>query len=127
MTQRAQFSLFTPAVDVQVIGISGTLDRIAGVRLLRLVAHLSAARDAPRLVLDLTAVDTVDRSGLRAVMIARRDARRYGSSLDLVGGPALRAALTHHGTQPPLGCRVLPTLEAALERHTASAGGTTSS
>ncbi|GAA4547132.1 hypothetical protein [Pseudonocardia xishanensis] len=119
---RARLALTSPARGVHVVAVHGTLDRVAGIRLLRLVeVRVRMMRDqrAPtrRLIIDVTDVDGADRDGLTTLRIARDDARRRGVTIDLVGDLSAIAAPSSPERRS-LALLAHPTLGAALDART---------
>ncbi|MCE3553178.1 hypothetical protein LWC33_17155 [Pseudonocardia sp. RS11V-5] len=79
----------TPRPDTYVIGVTGTLDRILGARLRRLVdARLlfvtTAGGPTRHILVDLAGVEEVT-SGAEALEQARRAAEEHGVHLQIIG------------------------------------------
>ena len=81
-----------------VLAVEGTLDRLAALRLLRLLdarLRLIAEQQVPtrRLLIDLTAADQIDLAAVDILMRARDDCRTRRTGLRLIGPAAPNAQL----------------------------------
>lgn len=72
---------------VDVARLHGELDAVTGPEVRRRLCTWAAA-DIDRLLVDLDDVTEMDAAGLSAILMARRELRRHGITLELVGATA---------------------------------------
>jgi anti-sigma B factor antagonist len=88
-----EFETETTEAGVGVIRPRGRLNMVAAPRLRALVTQLVAA-GTPRVVVDLSSTDSMDSSGLGALIAALKTTRQAGGDLRLAGaGPQVQAVL----------------------------------
>lgn len=97
--RRTRFRIACPRPHVLVLAVEGTLDRLAALRLLRLLdarLRLIAEQQVPtrRLLIDLTAADQIDLAAVDILMRARDDCRTRRTGLRLIGPAAPNAQLS---------------------------------
>jgi anti-anti-sigma factor len=72
--------------DLPVVSVAGAIDRTSSNEFGRLFRRL-ARRRVKGIILDLAATRGVDTPGVATLLLARRDARRFGSDLHLAAAP----------------------------------------
>ena len=88
-----QFETETTDAGVGVVRPGGRRNMVAAPRLRALVAQLVAA-GTPRVVVDLSSTDSMDSSGLGALIAGLKTTRQAGGDLRLAGaGPQVQAVL----------------------------------
>jgi anti-sigma B factor antagonist len=88
-----RFETDTVAAGVGVVRPVGRLNMVSAPQLRSVVAELVAA-GTPRVVVDLSATDSMDSSGLGALIAGLKTTRQAGGDLRIVGvGPQVQAVL----------------------------------
>ena len=115
MSFSVQLSRLGPA---DVLAVSGSLDAVTSDELLAAVLERLEAADTLRLVLDLAGVAYLSSAGMRALMIAARQARLREVPLDVAGAQPLVAEIlqiARFDTLAPSHASVDDALEAAFD------------
>ena len=88
-----EFQTETTDTGIGVVRPSGRLNMVAAPRLRSLVAEL-VARGTARIVVDLSETESMDSSGLGALVAGLKTARQAGGDLRIAGaGPQVQAVL----------------------------------
>ena len=88
-----QFQTETTDAGIGVVRPAGRLNMVAAPRLRSLVAEL-VARGTARIVVDLSETESMDSSGLGALVAGLKTARQAGGDLRIAGaGPQVQAVL----------------------------------
>ena len=88
-----EFQIETTDTGIGVVRPAGRLNMVAAPRLRSLVAEL-VARGTARIVVDLSETESMDSSGLGALVAGLKTARQAGGDLRIAGaGPQVQAVL----------------------------------
>jgi ABC-type transporter Mla MlaB component len=119
LAESAPMGIAVPAAGFYTITLRGTLDRVVGARLLRLVdARLQMAAyghtSTRHVLLEISALDGVDAGGEAALRHAAHACERRGLTFDLVGAAAVGPHLGIGARQALSRYRGFPDVAAAV-------------
>ena len=85
--------------DRAIVALAGEIDLYTAPRLQSELAAALASGDPARLVVDMSAVEFCDSTGMNVLLAAHRRASEQGGSLELAGPPAVRKILQVTGLE----------------------------